>query len=460
MISQRIAKALLITALAAAVAGQYAFTDTRVSRNLGPDNPVRADISDQIAFLKVSGRDGPAVIAAIERSTRSDFNGFFVDLDDASVASVPYQVSQQNVPIRISTTSAKKAEQTCYTFITLSMLQPAADRIVIQGKTTDGGDRATSAGNSEFEITSSSALKLEVSLDPGPSGVPGNCAGEFWVGERRFPIVPLNPIAFQLNAAKRGLFRFSKLQGTDSPIRLASSFEASDVIINRADGNLRSRWSTPKNRASMAVQEFVLNPSSIDLSVVANALWNDSESRHITAWAGQHPGRLLLYGAVDLTLIAVLLRRLRTTGPKPPVKVSAPVGRYVFISYERTDRELVRSIAEGLRDAGVDTRFDDQLRVGGTWPRELEALIDGCFALIVLMTPESRNSNFVGKEIRFAQEIGRPIIPVLIRDTHSLLLVDVQHIDARANNRPIDELLAALQSLGYTDVVHGATAGT
>ena len=97
----------------------------------------------------------------------------------------------------------------------------------------------------------------------------------------------------------------------------------------------------------------------------------------------------------------------------------------------------------------MNARFDQELKPGDRWVQQLHSLIGGCFAFVILMTPESTESNFVSKEIHFAQETGRPVIPILIRDTQHLLLSDLQHIDGRANRDPVPELLDSLRSLDY-----------
>src|SRR5438876_535040 len=109
--------------------------------------------------------------------------------------------------------------------------------------------------------------------------------------------------------------------------------------------------------------------------------------------------------------------RRRTNPVYPP----APQGPYVFISYARKDRECAAEIAEALRSAGVETIYDSNLKPGEAWVNRLHALIEGCFALVVLMTPKSTKSSFVANEILVAQTTHKLMLPVLIRNTHNLL---------------------------------------
>jgi len=443
-----------LAALTAAFCGQYWLTDFRPSQTLSPAHPIRADMEDEIVFRNPSASEGPAIIADIERSTNSDFSGMLVDLEDASISNVAYGVSQHNTPVRFSTVQAHHAEKgTCRTFFEVSLPEhSAADSVAIRGKTLDGGDRTGKSGNFEFDLRSSnSTAKLSITLDPGETGAPEDCQGEFWVGETRYPVGALNPVTFQITAGKRATFRFSKPPATASQIRLTSGFDAAEVIIRGPDGSVRSRYSTAARAKPISVQELALNPGTIECSLLGHVLWSDARSRHFMEWAGQNPVRLALYGVVDLILLVLTLRRRDgETIITEPIDDKSPLqGPYVFISYEHSDGQLAGHIANRLRAAGVIAWLDRDLKPGDRWIQRLRSLIGGCFAFIVLMTPESTESDFVSKEIRLAQETGRPVVPLLMRDTHNLLLMDIQYVDGRVNRDPIPELLANLWSRGY-----------
>jgi len=80
-------------------------------------------------------------------------------------------------------------------------------------------------------------------------------------------------------------------------------------------------------------------------------------------------------------------------------------------------------------------------------------------AQVLVQYPQQRHApGFVAKEIRLAQETGRPVVPILVRDMHNPLLMDLQHIDGPCQSRP-PARTATLWSLGYprpanVDVLH------
>ena len=52
--------------------------------------------------------------------------------------------------------------------------------------------------------------------------------------------------------------------------------------------------------------------------------------------------------------------------------------------------------------------------------------------------------DFVENEILFAEGLGKRLLPVLVRDTQSLLLQRYQRVDARNGLNPVPGLIAAL----------------
>src|SRR5439155_3049410 len=77
----------------------------------------------------------------------------------------------------------------------------------------------------------------------------------------------------------------------------------------------------------------------------------------------------------------------------------------------------------------------------------LEAHIRGADAVVVVLSPVSVASEYVLKEILFAQAAKRRFIPVLLHPTElPLPLADLQWVDARDGHDPLPGILAALRS--------------
>jgi hypothetical protein len=455
---------LCVAALVLVVSAEYLLTDFRLRVPLEPGSPLRTDIQDALVFSDLRSDDGAPVIAAIQRSTQSDFEGLLVDLDGADVSSPTYRVSQQNSVVRISTHAlANSSKSPCRTFFELSLPEKdRAESVTIEGNPTDGGDRAGKSGNVEFDLrTLTATADLSIELDPGKSGVPADCAGEFSVDKVQYRLGGLNPITFHLKPGKRASFRFSRQPGADGEVRLSSSFAASEIVIRRPDGAMSGRYSS-RNQRGISVEELIVHPSSIECRLSGEALWFDSGGRHWREWASQNPGRLLWYLSTNLALLGALFYPWR----KPAV-VLLPVGAgslppqrpYIFISYVRSDLDYASPFVQALRAADVEVVYDSDFKGGEQWVKMLHSLIEKCLAFVILMTPESTNSNWVTREILLAQTAGRRMLPVVVRDTINPLLIDLQQIDARQNRDPVPELLGRLRALGYPFAAHGTGSG-
>jgi len=141
-------------------------------------------------------------------------------------------------------------------------------------------------------------------------------------------------------------------------------------------------------------------------------------------------------------------------------------GPYFFISYSRADTKQQRDIVAELRMRGVNIWVDIENLVPGSpgWEREIEKSIRGAAGIIVLLSPESNNSEWVRREVSFTEENDKRIFPVLIHgdenDSIPLRLSSHQRVDLRHNYKMgLDQLADALKDhLGVTAI--NKNAGT
>lgn len=140
--------------------------------------------------------------------------------------------------------------------------------------------------------------------------------------------------------------------------------------------------------------------------------------------------------------------------------MSTSSGRYFFISYSRTDTNRKQNIVKELRARGINLWVDIENLVPGTpaWELEIERAIRGAAGIIVLLSPESNNSEWVRREVSFAEQNDKSLFPVLIRgdedDSIPLRLSNHQWVDLRQNYESgLDQLADALKDqLGITAV--------
>lgn len=103
---------------------------------------------------------------------------------------------------------------------------------------------------------------------------------------------------------------------------------------------------------------------------------------------------------------------------------------HVFISYSRKDAAFAETLRERVREAGFEIWMDSILPAGSDWRQEIDQSIRQAFALLVVVSPDSRTSEYVTYEWAFALGIGIKVIPLLLEPTpmHPRL-ESVQHID-------------------------------
>lgn len=93
----------------------------------------------------------------------------------------------------------------------------------------------------------------------------------------------------------------------------------------------------------------------------------------------------------------------------------------VFISYARSDTDVVQKVARQLRDEGVDVWDpDERILPGANWTDELKGALESAGALVVFISPEAMASRSVSYEIEYAlgaRHLRGRLIPVMIRPT-------------------------------------------
>jgi class 3 adenylate cyclase len=141
-----------------------------------------------------------------------------------------------------------------------------------------------------------------------------------------------------------------------------------------------------------------------------------------------------------------------------PVKL-----REVALLYKRDaepDEKVLKLLEEQLRRSGYPVFVDRHLKIGMEWAREIERRISNAYAVIVLLSPSSINSEMLAHEVKIAhgsaQKTGKPrILPVRINFDGALpgplaAILDGIHYapwKGPQDSRPlINEITASLQN--------------
>ena len=88
----------------------------------------------------------------------------------------------------------------------------------------------------------------------------------------------------------------------------------------------------------------------------------------------------------------------------------------VFISYARKDRGSWTSSRRDIERAKHQVWLDHDLTGGQDWWDTILAQIRDCRLFIFVLTPDSIRSKACLAELRYASDLGRPIVPVMVRD--------------------------------------------
>lgn len=87
----------------------------------------------------------------------------------------------------------------------------------------------------------------------------------------------------------------------------------------------------------------------------------------------------------------------------------------IFISYSRKDMDFVRKLAGDLEKAGYDVWWDiSDLRGGDDWVRQIPEAIRLSQFVLVILTPDSVESEWVRKEYTQALSLRKKIIPIML----------------------------------------------
>lgn len=95
----------------------------------------------------------------------------------------------------------------------------------------------------------------------------------------------------------------------------------------------------------------------------------------------------------------------------------------VFVSYSRINAEAVKQLVADLLAVGVDTWYDKDLGCGQDWWDSILSQIRACDLFIYALSHESWESEACKSELRYALELGKPILPVQVADGVNLNLL-------------------------------------
>ncbi len=90
---------------------------------------------------------------------------------------------------------------------------------------------------------------------------------------------------------------------------------------------------------------------------------------------------------------------------------------YVFVIYAHEDAPVVYPELQWLRDQGINIWYDEGIPAGANWRARIGTALDGAARVLFYVSRGSINSEHCNREINYALDENRNIIPVLLDDT-------------------------------------------
>ena len=123
----------------------------------------------------------------------------------------------------------------------------------------------------------------------------------------------------------------------------------------------------------------------------------------------------------------------------------------IFISYSRKDMDFVRKLAGDLEKAGYDVWWDiTDLQGGDDWVRQIPEAIRRSRFVLVVLTPDSLESEWVRKEYTQALSLHKKIIPIMLVPSNIPFALNTINFINFAAGEYADNYRKLLQAMDYT----------
>jgi tetratricopeptide (TPR) repeat protein len=131
------------------------------------------------------------------------------------------------------------------------------------------------------------------------------------------------------------------------------------------------------------------------------------------------------------------------------------MNKHVFISYKHDDNDFAENVIHRIKAEGFITWIDsDNLHPGEDWREGIDQAIQQAFALIVIMSPAAKASEYITYEWAYAWGRGIRVIPLMYKhtDLHPRLK-SLQYLDftnCYTSHRPWHKLIDVLKRVAST----------
>lgn len=121
---------------------------------------------------------------------------------------------------------------------------------------------------------------------------------------------------------------------------------------------------------------------------------------------------------------------------------------HIFISYSSKNRDFALKLADDLIRLSKIWIDREGIHAGLEWEQAIEKAIRECEAFLVIVSPESNNSDWVARETILAEKLDKYRVPVLLNGELPFRLLNLHYVDFQGNYEGgFKDLLEAINDL-------------
>ena len=112
----------------------------------------------------------------------------------------------------------------------------------------------------------------------------------------------------------------------------------------------------------------------------------------------------------------------------------------IFICYSRENQDIVKTLANDIKELCHNVWFDHELTGGQAWWDQILERIRKCDIFIFALAPEALSSPACKLELKYASDLCKTILPIMVADGVSIKLLPpalsaIQHVDYRHQDK-------------------------
>jgi hypothetical protein len=126
---------------------------------------------------------------------------------------------------------------------------------------------------------------------------------------------------------------------------------------------------------------------------------------------------------------------------------------HAFISYNQADKLYATKLAVAMEERGLPVRLAERFEGGAQWENKIEDALEDCRTFVVIMSEAASVSTWVKKELAQAEQLKKPIRPVLLEGKSPWLsLSSIQFFDGRSKPLPSEDFFERVAADMFIDL--------